>query len=186
MDVNISKTGILNGLAIEPFITLADGSKWQLLLFHYVDKGNNLFTSSNATYCNDWGLYSRLKWIDEFIYNDLYEFYIIQDGVEHRFTQTSQPTATAYTGFTVISGNPVQGLCKSSNLNNTYIGYNAWWGACGCWTSYTLSGKKGIPGFGPHNANGICQNYLALYARIDTPHAFLEDGIENGGQIYEY
>ena len=41
MDVNISKTGILNGLAIEPFITLADGSKWQLLLFHYVDKGNN-------------------------------------------------------------------------------------------------------------------------------------------------
>ena len=185
MDINISKTGILNGLAIEPFITLADGSKWQLLLFHYVDKGNNLFTSSNVTYCNEWGLFSRLKWINEFKYNNLYEFYIIQDGVEHRFTQTSQPTATTPAGLTVITGNPVQGIAKA-NQSNTYLGYNAWWGALGCWTKYSTGGATGIPGFGPHNASGICEEYIALYARIETPHAFFEDEVANGGQFYEY
>jgi len=82
----ISKTGILSANLIEPYLTLSDGSNWQLLLYHYVDGGNNLFTSSNATDCNEWGLYSRLKWINEFTYNDKYEFYVRQDGVEHRWT----------------------------------------------------------------------------------------------------
>jgi hypothetical protein len=86
---------------------LADGSKWQLLLYHYVDNGNNLFTSANATYCNDFGLFSRLAWINNFTYDSKYEFYIIQDGVEHRWTQTSAPTATSPAGLTVITGNPV-------------------------------------------------------------------------------
>ncbi len=184
-NLNITKTGQIKGIAVEPFITLADGSKWQLLLFHYVDGGNHLFTRDNATYSNELGLFSRLKWIDEFKYNNLYEFYIIQDGVEHRFTQTSLPTATAPAGLTVISGNPVQGIAKA-NQSNSYLGYNAWWGALGCWTKYSIGGATGIPGFGTHNASGICKEYLAVYARIETPNAFFEDGVENGGQIYEY
>lgn len=185
MNINISKTGILNAQLVEPFISFADGSKWQLLLFHYIDGGKHLFTQANAAYNNEWGLFSRLKWIDEFKYNNLYEFYIIQDGVEHRFTQTSSPTATAPAGLTVISGNPVQGVAKA-NQSNTYLGYNAWWGALGSWTKYSTGGKTGIPGFGPHSAAGICENYIVLYARIDTPKAFFEDGVGNGGQIYEY
>jgi len=42
--MNITRTGIWNGKIVEPFLTLSDGSNWQLLLFHYVDGGNNLFT----------------------------------------------------------------------------------------------------------------------------------------------
>ena len=143
------------------------------MMYHYVDGGNNLFTSSNATYCNDFGLFSRLQYIDNMTYNNGYEFYVIQDGVTHRWTQTSKPTASSITGFTVISGNPRIGLAKGTT-SNTYLGYGAWWGACGCWTSYTLSGKKGIPGFGAQSADGICTKYLALYARIDTPKTFFE------------
>ena len=185
MNLNISKTGILTGNIIEPFISLADGSNWQLLLFHYVDHGNNLFTSSNATYCDDWGLYSRLKWINNFTYNGKYEFYVVQDDVEHRWTQTSQPTASSITGFTVITGNPVNGLAKA-NQSNTYIGYDVWWGACGCWTKFTSGSKVGIPGFGPHGTAALCEKYLALYARIEKPKVFVEDGRIQGGQFYEY
>lgn len=184
--INITKTGQLNGNIVEPFITLADGSKWQLLLFHYVDYGNHLFTQSNATNCNDWGLYSRLKWVDEFKYDNKYEFYVIQDGVEHRWTQTSKPTASSISGLTVISGAPVNGLAKA-NQSNTYIGYSSWWGACGCWTKYSTGGKTGIPGFGPHSATGICEKYLALYARIETPIAFIDkDETFQISSFYEY
>ena len=181
----ISKTGILQGNLVEPFITLEDGSNWQLLLFHLVDKGTRLFTQSNAINCNDYGLYSRLKWINEFKYNNKYEFYVIQDGVKHRWTQTSQPTASSIAGFTVISGNPTNGLAKA-NQSNTYLGYNAWWGACGCWTSYSTGGKTGIPGFGPHNANGMCEKYLALYARVEKPKTFIENNGIQSNEFYEY
>lgn len=185
MSSNVNKQGQLHGILVEPFITLADGSKWQLLLYHYVNNGDNLFTSTNATYCNEHGLFSRLAWINNFTYDSKYEFYVIQDGVEHRWTQTSVPTATSPAGLTVITGNPVQGIAKA-NQNNTYLGYNSWWGALGCWTKYSTGGKTGIPGFGPHNANGMCIDYIALYARIDTPKAFIEDGVESGVNIYEY
>jgi hypothetical protein len=73
----LTKTGIMYDNMVEPFITLPDGSYWQLMLFHYVDGGHNLFTSSNATNCNDFGLYSRLKDINNFTYNGKYEFYVI-------------------------------------------------------------------------------------------------------------
>ena len=169
MSLNITKTGQIKGIVVEPFLTLPDGSKWQLLLFHYVDKGNHLFTQNNATYNNEWGLFSRLKWINDFTYNNLYEFYVIQDGTIHRFTQTSQPTATAPAGLTVITGNPVQGIAKA-NQPNSYMGYSSWWGALGCWTQYTTGGVTD----------------LTVYARIETPHVFFENGIENGGNIYEY
>lgn len=182
---NIIKTGIWSGNLIEPFITLSDGSNWQLLMFHYVDGGNNLFTQDNAADCNEWGLYSRLKWINNFTYNNLYEFYVIQDDVEHRWTQTSSPTATSPSGVTVITGNPVQGIAKA-NQNNTYLGYNSWWGALGCWTKYTTGGKTGIPGFGSHNETGMCTKYLALYARIEKPIAFIEDDSTFANQFYEY
>ena len=186
MSLNISKTGSLSGKAIEPFITLPDGSSWQLLLFHYVNKGNNLFTQSNATNCNDFGLYSRLKWIDNFTYDNKYEFYVIQDGGEHRWTQTNVPTtSTTATDLTVITGNPVNGIAKGSQ-GNTYLGYNSWWGACGCWTSYTSGGKTGIPGFGTHGVDAMCENYLALYARIEKPKAFAEDSGIQGVEFYEY
>lgn len=183
---DITRTGIWNGIFVQPFLTLPDGSKWQLILFHYVDGGNNLFTQNNATDCNEFGLFSRLKWINNFSYDNKYEFYVIQDGVEHRWTQTSLPTASSPSGVTVITGNPVQGIANS-NSGKTYLGYNSWWGACGCWTTYSTGGATGIPGFGPHSASGICTRYLALYARIQTPYVFLQrNGVLNSNQIYEY
>lgn len=169
-DVKTLQQGILTGNVVEPFVTLDDGSHWQLLMYHYVDKGNNLFTQSTALDCNKFGLFSRLAYVDDFVYDDKYEFYVIQDDIEYRWTQTNKPTATSPSGFTAIDGytNPVNGLVKASS--NSYFGYNSWWGACGCWTKYSTGGKTGIPGFGAHNAAGMCERYLALYARIDEPH----------------
>ena len=190
MALNISKTGILKGnQLIEPFISLPDGSKWQLLLFHYVDGGNNLFKSSNCNYCNDFGLFSRLKWIDNFTYGENgYEFYVIQDGIEYRWTQTNQPTASTISGLTAVSGypDPVNGLAKNTSQAKSYLGYGSWWGACGAYSSYTSSGKTGIPAFGGHNATGICAEYLALYARISEPKAFFESNVAQGAEFYEY
>ena len=183
----ITKTGISKNDIIEPYITLKDGSYWKLLLFHYVDRGNNLFTSSNATYCNDFGLYSRLREINNYTYGGKYEYYVNQDGKEFRWTQTSSPTASSISGKTVISGylDPVNGLAKPSSLTQTYIGYNTWWGACGCWTSFTTGGKTGIPGFGSHDGNGICENYLALYTRIEKDKVFLEKSFINASNFIE-
>ena len=147
------------------------------MLYHYVDGGNNLFTQSNATYCNNFGLFSRLKDIANYIYDGKYEYYVVQDGKEFRWTQTSSPTASSIAGLTTVSGytNPVNGLAKA-NQSYTYIGYGAWWGAVGCWTSYSTGGKTGIPGFGSHDANGICTTYLALYTRVpNTPASFSND-----------
>lgn len=70
----------------------------------------------------------------------------------------------------------MNGLAKGTT-SYTYIGYDAWWGACGCWVSYSLSGKKGIPGFGPHNVNGLCLNYLALYVRVNNNNFKIENSI---------
>jgi hypothetical protein len=73
----LSKRGILFNQMVEPYLVLSDGSKWKLMLYHYVDHGNNLFTEENATYCNDLGLYSRLGEIQNYQYNDQYEYYVI-------------------------------------------------------------------------------------------------------------
>lgn len=190
--MNISKTGILNSNIVEPFLTLPDGSNWQLLLFHYVDNGNNLFTQANAGYCNDFGLYSRLQWIDNFQYNNLYEFYVLQDYKEFRWSQTNAPlSTTAITGFTVITGTVRNGLCKraSGTAQHALLGEtssNTWWQACGSWDSYTSGGITGIPGFGGSSNSCIVKNYLALYARINNPKTFLEQNTSSGKQIYEY
>ena len=182
----LTKTGIMYDNMVESIMTLPDGSHWQLLMFHYVDNGNNLFTKNNALYCNDFGLFSRLQYIDNFKYTDTtYEFYVIQDGVEYRWTQTNAPTATSPSGFSAVSGyaNPVQGLVK--NGGNTYFGYNSWWGACGCWTKWSTGGKSGIPGFGPHDATGTCSEYLALYARIPKVNVKLSNQTANSFEFIE-
>lgn len=182
----LTKTGIMYDNMEESIMTLPDGSHWQLLMFHYVDNGNNLFTKSNALYCNDFGLFSRLQYIDNFKYTDTtYEFYVIQDGVEYRWTQTNAPTATSPSGFSAVSGyaNPIQGLVK--NGGNTYFGYGSWWGACGCWTKWSTGGKSGIPGFGPHDATGTCSQYLALYARIPKTDVKLADQTANTSEFIE-
>lgn len=186
--MSLTKTGIWDGEIVEPFLTLSDGSNWQLLLLHYVDNGNNLFTRENAINCDNFGLYSRLKWIDDFTYDNKYQFYVIQDGVQHRWTQTSIPTASSSAeGMTIILGNPVNGIAKATNQSQSYFGYNAWWGACGCWTKYSSEGKSGIQGFGPHGADGICSQYLILYARIDSPKLFLQkNGVKNRVSFYEF
>ena len=181
-NLNITKTGQIKGIAVEPFITLEDGSKWQLICYHYIDHGNNLFPKEEAGYCNRLGLYSRCKWADEFIYDGKYEFYAIQDGKEMRWTQTSAPHATTIAGFTKISGAVTRGLARRNANNGTYFGYDVWWSAVGCWTPYGSGATRGIPGMDSTNAI----EYLAVYARIETPHAFFEDGVENGNQIYEY
>lgn len=177
----ITKTGQLKDYIIEPFLTLSDGSKWQLICGHYIDHGNNLFTSSNAGYCNEHGLYSRCKYADAFKYGNLWEFYAIQDGKTMRWTQTSAPSASSPSGFTVISGPVTNPLVRHGS--NTYFGYNSWWSAVGCWTPYGSGTNRGIPGMDGTNAI----NYLFVYARIDTPKAFIENNdIASGGQIYEY
>lgn len=188
MNVNISKTGVLTSQIIEPYMTLPDGSKWQLLLFHQVNKGTNLFTSSNCGYCNDYGLYSRLKWIDNFQYNNLYEFYVIQDGITHRWTQTNAPwTTTSVTGFTQISGTVRSGICKNKNFGALAISNTSpWWNLCGGYASYSIGGKTGIPGFGLADATGVCEDYLALYARIDNKKSFFENNVAQGENFYEY
>lgn len=189
MALNISKTGILKGnQSIESFISLPDGSNWQLLLFHYVDNGNNLFTSDNCGYCNNFGLFSRLQWIDSFVYDNKYEFYVIQDGVEHRWTQTNAPwTTTAITDFILISGTVRNGICKNSQKAALAISSTSpWWNACGSYSSYSTGGKTGIPGFGSNDATGVCTKYLALYARISKPKAFFENNVAQGAELYEY
>lgn len=182
----ITKTGILKDYASESIMQLKDGSYWKLMMFHYVDGGNNLFTSSNVLFNNGFGLYSRLRDIDNYTYGGKYEFYVLQDDIEYRWTQTNKPTAASIAGLTTVSGytNPVNGLAKASQ-SNTYIGYGSWWGAVGCYTKYSTGGKTGIPGFGAHNANGICTRYMALYARIEKPVASLDNGDCYASQIIE-
>lgn len=183
MSLQITKNSLLKSDIVEPFLELSDGSKWQLICAHLINAGNRLFTKANAGYCNDYGLYSRCQYADVFVYDSKYEFYVLQDGTEFRWTQTNAPSASSPSGFTAIVGSPVQGLVR--NNGNTYYGYNSWWGAVGCWTSYTLSGKKGIPGFGAHTSAGIAVDYLFLYGRIETPHVFAEDGILSANEFYE-
>ena len=181
--VQINKQGILSSdNPIEPYIVLPDGAIFKLILFHVVDNGTHLFTNNNADYCNEWGLYSRLRYADTYQYNNKYEFYALQDGTLYRWTQTSAPSATSISGFSAVTGytQPTYGLAKG-NQSNTYFGYNSWWGAAGCWTSYTESGKTGIPGF-----RGLCTNYLALYARVDKQVAFFEADAANANQFIEY
>ena len=180
MSLNITKTGIFNGQIVEPFLTLPDGSKWILLCYHYIDNGNHLFTKEKAPYCNEQGLYSRCKYADYYKYNNIYEYYVIQDGTIYRWTQTNTPSASSLSGFTPIIGSPSVGLVR--NGGNTYFGYNSWWGAVGCWTKWSSGGYTGVPGFGGITAHG----YLAVYARINDFNAFAEDKIINGNEIYEY
>jgi len=175
----LTKTGIMYDNMEESIMTLPDGSHWQLLMFHYVDEGRNLFTRDNAAYCNDFGLYSRLRDIDGFKLNNQYEFYVIQDDIEYRWTQTNAPaTSTSPGTVTTVSGynNPSVGLAK--NGSNTYLGYNSWWGACGCWT---LWNGNAIPGFGGRN----CTKYLALYVRIKNADVKLSNQTANVSEFIE-
>lgn len=186
---NITKAGTWNNLIVEPFITLSDNSKWQLLLFHEVKKGTNLFTASTCSYNNGIGLWSRLKWVDLFSYSSKYEFFVIQDGTSHRWYQTNAPyTTTSVTGFSKITGTVRSGLCKNSTYGCLAISPSTpWWNLCGGYSSYSTGGAVGIPGFGSNDASGICQDYLALYARIVEPKAFIEKyDVTNGNNIYEY
>ena len=189
MSLNISKTGTLSGNIAEPYMTLPDGTNWQLLLFHQVDNGTRLFTSTNAGYNSEYGLFSRLNYIDKFIINGQYEFYVIQDGVISRWVQTSAPlTTTSVSGFSPITGAPGGGICKCSG-NTLLAATNTtsnWWRACGCWTSFSSGGASGIPGFGGSGAAGVCQKNLILYARIEKPIAFAENGGMQGVEFYEY
>lgn len=180
--MSINKNGIMNGYIVEPFITLSDGSNWQLICGHYIDHGNNLFLKEEAGFCNKLGLYSRCQYADAFKYGNLWEFYVIQDGKEMRWTQTSAPHATSISGFTKILGNVNKGLARPNSNNNTYFGYGSWWAATGCWTSYGSGATRGIPGFDGTNAI----EYLNVYARIDKPKAFIENGINSGDNFYEY
>lgn len=180
MSLNISKTGIFNGQIIEPFLILPDDSQWRLLCFHYIDNGKHLFTKEKAPYCNEQGLYSRCKYADYYKYNNTYEYYVIQDDIIHRWTQTSAPSSSSLSGFTIITGDPRVGLVK--NGGNTYFGYNSWWGAVGCWTLWSSGGYTGVPGFGGLTAH----NYLAIYARVNNFNAFEEETNLNGREIYEY
>lgn len=177
----LTQTGILKDYIIEPYKTLPDGSHWKLMLFHYVDGGKNLFTKQNATYCNDFGLYSRLRDIDNVKYDSSkYEFYVIQDDLEYRWTQTNAPATSSSPGtVTTVSGynNPSVGLAK--NGSNTYLGYNSWWGACGCWTVWQ---GNSIPGFGGRN----CTKYLALYARISNSEFKLANQDAQANKFIEF
>lgn len=182
MAPSINKQGVLSGYPVEPFQVLPDGSTWRLLLFHVIDYGTHLFTPDLAPYSNEWGLFSRLKYADEFKYDDKYEFYVIQDGREFRWTQTSKPTDATIAGFAAVTGytKPDYGLAKG-NQTSSYFGYNSWWGAAGSYTKFTSNGATGIPGF-----TGVAKNYLALYVRVPDIHAFMEEDAVNANNFYEY
>lgn len=178
----LTKTGIMHDNMEESIMTLPDGSCWQLLLFHYVDNGNNLFTSSNATNCNDFGLFSRLKDINNFKIGTQYEFYGLQDGNAYRWIQTNAPmTTTAVTGFSAVSGytSPGAGICKCNG--NTVLARTGttsnWWNAVGCYTKY----NGGIPGY----AQTICKKYMALYARIEKADVKISNQTLNASEIIE-
>lgn len=178
----LTKTGIMYDNMEESIMTLPDGSHWQLLMFHYVDDGKNLFTSSNANNCNDFGLFSRLKDIDGFKLNNQYEFYAIQDDTTYRWIQTNAPlTTTAVTGFSAVSGynSPGAGICKCSG-NTLLARTNStgnWWNAMGCYTIY----NNGIPGFN----SIICKKYMALYARIEKADVKLSNQTANASEFLE-
>lgn len=178
----LTKTGVLYDNMIESIITLPDNSYWQLLMFHYVDNGNNLFTSSNANNCNDFGLFSRLKDIDNFKFNNQYEFYAIQDDVPYRWIQTNAPlTTTSVAGFSAVSGytSPRAGICKCAGktlLARTNSTSN-WWNAFGCYTLY----NGGIPGLN----QVVCKKYLALYVRIEKPDVKLSNQTANSFEFIE-
>ena len=179
----LTKTGVMYDNMVEPFITLSDGSYWQLLMFHYVDDGKNLFTSSNANNCNDFGLFSRLKDIDGFKLNNQYEFYAIQDSTAYRWIQTNAPlTTTAVAGFSVVSGynSPGAGICKCNGntlLARTNTTSN-WWNAFGCYKLY----NGGIPGLN----SVVCKKYLALYARIEKVDVKISNQIANASHFIEF
>jgi len=80
------------------------------------------------------------------------------------------------TGYTC----PAYGLAKASQ-SNSYFGYNSWWGAAGSWTSFSSGGKTGIPG-----VNGVCEYYLAIYARVESINAFIEEDAVNANSFIEY
>ena len=176
----LKNTGVFYNYASEPYMQLSDGSYWKLLLFHQVDNGNNLFTSSNATYNNGFGLYSRLRDIDKYTYDNKYEFYVIQDGAQHRWTQTNAPmTTTSVAGFTAISGSPGGGICKCKG-NTVLAASNTtsnWWRACGCWTKY----QGGIPGFN----SAVCKGSMALYVRISAITFQIETQNNNAKEFIE-
>lgn len=178
----LTKTGIMYDNMIESIMTLPDGSHWQLLMFHYVDNGKNLFTSTNASNCNDFGLFSRLKDIDSFKIGNQYEFYAIQDGTAYRWIQTNAPlTTTSVAGFAAVSGytSPGAGICKCAGktlLARTNSTGN-WWNAMGCYTIY----NNGIPGFN----SVVCKKYIALYARIPNADAKLSNQTANSFEFIE-
>ena len=178
----LTKTGIMYDNMEESIMTLPDGSHWQLLMFHYVDDGKNLFTSSNANNCNDFGLFSRLKDIDDFKLNNRYEFYAIQDDTEYRWIQTNAPlTTTSVAGFSAVSGynSPGAGICKCSG-NTLLARTNStgnWWNAFGCYTLYS----GGIPGLN----QTVCKKYLALYARIEKADVKLSNQTANTSEFIE-
>lgn len=75
---------------------------------------------------------------------------------------------------------PDYALAKG-NQSNSYFGYNSWWGAAGCYKSFTYNGANGIPGF-----TGLAKNYLALYVRVPQINAFIEEDAVNANQFIEY
>ena len=136
--------------------------------------------ATGCTSLDENGVPTRIKIGSSYSNVEDYYKYAIQDGKEMRWTQTSAPSATSITGFTKISGAVNKGLARGNN--NAYFGYSSWWAAVGSWTPYGSGATRGIPGMDGTNAI----YYLAVYARIETPHAFVEDGLISGQQIYEY
>ena len=104
--MGISKTGVLSTGAIHEIITLSDGSKWAPVSYHNIQKGSNLFSSSDDftkyIYHND-GCWCNFPLIGKVNRPDSskYEIMVAQqpnrseDFKVYRWTQTVSPlTAT--------------------------------------------------------------------------------------------
>lgn len=180
----LTKTGTLyDNIDESTIMTLPDGSHWRLLMYHLVNGGKNLFSSTNCMECNEFGLFSRLKYIDNYMFDNKYEFYVIQDGTTYRWTQTSAPFSTSsVSGFAAVSGfnSPGSGICRCTNytLLARTSSTNNWWNAIGCYHEY----NGGIPGFN----SIVCKENMALYVRVDDDKAKLSNSSAHATEFIEF
>lgn len=149
-----------------------DGALWLNILHHYVNSGANMFSNADdARYKLNVNLFSILKYIGEFKYNDKFEHLVDEykyvNSVEPtkiiRWTQTSNAyTDTTVTGFVNIYN--ADGGLKYYN-NNTLLstGLTGWFGATGCWTLW----GNGIPGFNISGDDRRTYGTLDVWIRID-------------------
>lgn len=202
--MGISRTGVLSTETIHEIITLSDGSKWAPIVYHNVQKGSNLFSSSDDftkyVYHNDecwcnFPLIGKVNRPD----SSKYEIMVAQqnNGSEnftvYRWTQTVSPLTATWSQVNPSSGNIVH-LGASASYGGMYIlnstvymcfanSSNGNWYGCAHKTIYTgTAGTNGtIPGY---NGASVSQ-WQAVYIRIADWDAQIYENMIIGNELIE-